>query len=202
MPRLALFSLTCAVALLAACDSQGDGAAQQKETSSAAKVDTASEEALAGTLDRSHAGEGLPKVTVKDLTGTEFDLSQASGQPVLLNLWATWCAPCVAEMPLLNDLAGELKGKVKVVTVSEDMKGAEVVGPFLNGKDWDNLPHWMDPENDLAFGFGGGASLPLTVLYDAQGKEVWRIIGGYDWASPEARGLIDEAIDGSGAGNG
>ena len=198
MPRLALLSLTCAVALLAACDSQGDGAAQQKETSAAAKADAAGGEELAGTLDRSHAGESVPAVTVTDLEGATLDLAQAAGQPMLLNLWATWCAPCIAEMPLLDELAGELDGKVRVVTVSEDMKGAEVVAPFLEGKGWDNLPSWMDPENDLAFGFGGGASLPLTVLYDTQGKEVWRMIGGYDWAGPEARRLIDEALDGTG----
>ncbi|MGX7894699.1 TlpA family protein disulfide reductase [Tsuneonella sp. HG222] len=191
MPRLALLSLTCAFALLAGgCDRQSEEAAQQKENSAAAKAG----EELTGLLDRSQAGQDLPEAVVTDLAGVKFDLAKPTGRPMLLNLWATWCAPCIAEMPLLNSLAGELKGKVDVVTVSEDMKGAELVGPFLEGKGWDNLPSWMDPENDLAFGFGGGASLPLTVLYDAQGKEVWRVIGGYDWGSPEARGLIDEAL--------
>jgi hypothetical protein len=52
----------------------------------------------------------------------------------------------------------------------------------------------MDTEMDLAFGFGGGGSLPLTVLYDAEGKEVWRMIGGFDWSSDEARALIEEGI--------
>ena len=51
----------------------------------------------------------------------------------------------------------------------------------------------MDPQNALAVAYGGGTGLPLTVLYDAEGKEVWRVLGGYDWSSPEARELVAEA---------
>ena len=193
MPRLALLSLTCAVALLAACDSQGDGAAQQKETSAAAKADAAGGEELAGTLDRSHAGESVPAVTVTDLEGATLDLAQAAGQPMLLNLWATWCAPCIAEMPLLDELAAELGDSVRVLTVSEDMQGAEKVEPFFAERNLANLTKWMDPKNELVIAYGGSASLPLTVMYDAEGKEVWRVVGGYDWSSAEARELIAEA---------
>lgn len=190
MPRVPLLSLTCAIALLAgACDRQSAEPAQQQENSAEANA-----EELTGTLDRTHAGAALPEVTVTDPAGTKLNLAEASGKPMLLNLWATWCAPCVVEMPMLDAIAGEMGDRLRVVTVSEDMKGAEVVVPFFEQKGFANLPHWMDPEMDLAFGFGGGASLPLTVLYDAEGKEVWRMIGGFDWSSDEARALIEEGL--------
>ena len=112
-----------------------------------------------------------------------------------VNLWATWCVPCITEMPMLDELAAELGESVRVVTVSEDMTGAEAVEPFFAARNLSNLPKWMDPKNDLAVAYGGGAGLPLTVLYDAQGKEVWRILGGYDWSSAEARELVAEAQD-------
>ena len=190
MSRVPLLSLTCAVALLAgACDRQSAEPAQQQENSAAAN-----DEQLTGTLDRTHAGAALPAVTVVDPSGTSLNLAEASGKPMLLNLWATWCAPCVVEMPMLDAIAGEMGDRLDVVTISEDMKGAEVVTPFFEQKGFAKLPRWMDPEMDLAFGFGGGGSLPLTVLYDAEGKEVWRMIGGFDWSSEEARALIEEGL--------
>ncbi|WP_305096688.1 TlpA family protein disulfide reductase [Croceibacterium aestuarii] len=174
---------------MAACDRQSADEAQQQENSAAAKPD----EALSGIVDRSQAGTPLPEVTVADPTGTTLDLAKAGGKPVLLNLWATWCAPCVAEMPLLDRLAAEKADSLRVITVSEDMKGAELVVPFFAEKKFAHLPQWIDPRNDLAFGMGGGASLPLTVLYDTDGKELWRVIGGFDWSSDEARAMLAEA---------
>ena len=193
-----LFSLTPAIALallLGACDSGTDGGAQPKENSAADKQG-ADAAALNGTLARDFAGDPIPEVTVRAPDGTELALRDLAGEPVLLNLWATWCAPCVHEMPLLDELAGRLGDRVQVVTVSEDMKRAELVEPFFAENDLPNLPMWMDERNDLAFAFGGGASLPLTVLYDAEGREVWRMIGGYDWASEEAEALVLEAVEG------
>ena len=190
MPRFPLLSLTCAVALLAGgCDRQSAEEAQQQENSAAAN-----DEQLTGTLDRSFAGQAMPEAELADPSGTTLSLAELRGKPTLLNLWATWCAPCVVEMPMLDALAGEMGGRLDVVTVSEDMKGAEVVTPFFEQKGFPNLPRWMDTEMDLAFGFGGGGSLPLTVLYDAEGKEVWRMIGGFDWSSEEARALIEEGL--------
>jgi len=148
---------------------------------------------LTGELDRSFAGEAIPAVTVSDPAGATLALGDLKGKPTLVNLWATWCVPCVAEMPLLNALAAELGDDVRVLTVSEDMKGAELVEPFFAERGLANLPKWMDPKNDLIFAYGGDASLPLTVMYDAEGKEVWRVVGGYDWGSAEARELIAEA---------
>lgn len=183
-------ALACLMAAaLAGCDNGAGEAAQGGEEVSS---ETGAHD-FTGILERGFAGDAMPEVTLTDPEGTTLALAETSGQPVLLNLWATWCAPCVAEMPLLDELAGELAGEVRVLTVSEDINGAEAVVPFFERHGYANLPRWMDPNNDLAITFGGGSVLPLTVLYDAQGREVWRMMGAYDWSSEEARALIAEA---------
>ena len=187
MPRLSLVSLTCALALVTAgCDRQSGDAAQPE-----AAADAGSE--LAGTIDRGFAGQPLPAVELSDPGGARLATADLKGTPVLLNLWATWCVPCVTEMPMLDELAGELGDSVRVVTVSQDMNGAEVVAPFFAQRKFAHLPQWLDPKNSLAVAYGGGAGLPLTVLVDAEGKEVWRVAGGYDWSTADARAAIAEA---------
>ncbi|AKQ43235.2 thioredoxin-like protein [Aurantiacibacter atlanticus] len=191
--RLSSLAAACiAASLLAGCDNGAEDAAQEKADSEA----TSETSALTGMLDRSFAGEPIPQVTLIDPEGNSLDLA-ALEEPVLLNLWATWCAPCVIEMPLLDDLAADLGNEVQVLTVSEDLRGADVVVPFFDARDLPNLPRWMDQQNDLAFSYGGGAVLPLTILYDAEGNEVWRVIGAYDWSSASAREEVLEAISAS-----
>ncbi|OYW44920.1 MAG: hypothetical protein B7Z08_12150 [Sphingomonadales bacterium 32-68-7] len=187
-------SLTCAFALvLTGCDRESAETAQPQET--AAEEAAAGEAELTGKIDRSFAGTAMPVAVVKDPAGAELDFAALKGTPVLLNLWATWCVPCVAEMPLLDKLAADTEGELTVLTVSEDLKGAEAIVPFFAKNKLANLPQWHDTDNALAVAFGGGAGLPLTVLYDAEGKEVWRVAGGYDWGGAEARAQIAEAMD-------
>jgi hypothetical protein len=73
------------------------------------------------------------------------------------------------------------------------MNGAEAVGPFFDQHKFAHLPQWLDPRNSLPVAYGGGG-LPLTVLVDADGKEVWRVAGGYDWSTAAAREAIAEAV--------
>jgi hypothetical protein len=101
-------------------------------------------------------------------------------------------------MPLLDTLAGENEGKLRVVTVSQDLKGAEEVEPFFVEKKFAHLEPWLDPDTELSFAFAdSGGVLPTTVLYGANGKELWRVVGGYDWSSPEAAALVAEATGGA-----
>ena len=118
----------------------------------------------------------------------------ALDQPVLVNLWATWCVPCVVEMPALDRLAAEMDGEVKVLTISQDNRGAEVVVPFFAQRDFQYLEQWLDPQNDLAVEFSDGGLLPVTVLFDADGKELLRVAGGYEWDSEEAIAQVREAL--------
>ncbi|WP_238474001.1 TlpA family protein disulfide reductase [Altericroceibacterium spongiae] len=183
-------SLTLAFAsLLSACDRQSTEPAQQKEETVKDLPDGTS-----GTVSRNHAGEPLPDITVSDPSGTTLDLTALKGKPTLINLWATWCAPCIVEMPQLNTIAGERKDHLRVLTISQDLQGAEKVVPFFEQKKFTNLPRWMDPENDLIFAYQGG-ELPLTILYNAKGEEIWRVTGGFDWSGEKATRLIDEAIE-------
>lgn len=153
------------------------------------------EPAPSGEIDRSFAGELMPAANVTDPEGRKLNLGALQGKPLLVNLWATWCAPCVKEMPLLDGLAGDYGEKLKVLTVSQDMGGADKVVPFFAANDFAHLEPWMDPANELGFALGGG-TLPTTVLYDASGQEVWRVVGDYDWSGEEARAAIDDAIAG------
>lgn len=188
MSRLPLVSLTCAFALvLGGCDRESTERVQPEGEATEAGGE------LTGKVDRSFAGETIPAVVLTDPSGATLDLADLDGKPVLVNLWATWCVPCVTEMPLLDELAAELGDGIEVLTVSEDIQGAEKVVPFFEQQKLTNLPQWMDPNNELAVAYGGGTGLPLTVLYDDKGEEVWRVLGGYDWSSAEARELVAEA---------
>ena len=180
-------------ALVAGCDTQEGAEAQGGET---VATETGGE-TFSGFVDRTFAGDELPEVTLTDPTGATLALGEATGKPVLLNLWATWCVPCVTEMPLLDRIAGEMGDSLTVLTVSEDLEGTTTVPPFFAEKGFRHLPQWLDQTNELAFAFGGGGSLPLTVMYDAAGKELWRVIGAYDWESEEARALLAEAAAGT-----
>jgi thiol-disulfide isomerase/thioredoxin len=171
--------------LTGGCDRQSGDAVQQQPATTAKPA----AEALAGEVDRSHRGAPLPEITVTDPEGSTLALNTLKG-PVLLNLWATWCGPCVTELPMLDRLAAERAGALQVLTVSEDMADGATVRAFLKERDL-KLPAWLDPDNDLAFAYGGGV-LPTTVYFDASGREVWRIVGGFDWTGPEAKRLLAE----------
>lgn len=192
MPRFSSLSLTLAVlgltVLLGGCDRESEGSAQQ-----AAQGKVKPPPGLPGEIDRSHKGSLAPEMNFMDPDHKILEFSKLKGTPTLINLWATWCAPCVIEMPLLDDVAEAYKGKLRVVTLSQDLQGAAKVKPFFAARKLRHLEPWLDPQNALIFHYGGG-TLPLTVLYDAQGREVWRIAGGYDWSSKEARALIEEGI--------
>lgn len=190
------FSSTLAVAFvlaLAGCDRGGSDAVQGEPAATAgagAKPEARSKGIAA--IDRSHAGEAMPALDLSmPATKRPFDTSEIDGKPVLLNLWATWCAPCVKEMPLLDALAGEERG-LAVVTASQDLDGADKVMTFFEKEKFERLKPWLDKEGALGFQFGGG--LPVSVLYDAQHKEVWRVTGDLDWADPQVRGAIAEAL--------
>ena len=142
-------------------------------------------------LDRSKRGTPLPQITVQDAAGQSLAMSGLKGKPTLVNLWATWCAPCVVELPTLNTLAGRADLNLAVVTVSQDMTNTEKVQPFLDQRGLAQLPAWLDPKGDLAAHYGV-QTLPATILYDAAGKEVWRYAGERDWGSAESMALLAE----------
>lgn len=178
--------LAVSLLLLAGCDRAAEAPAQPGEAAANAKP-------AAGVVDRQFAGTAMPALQLTDPAGKVLDLAAQDG-PVLLNLWATWCGPCVIEMPQLDALAAELEGEVRVITVSQDLRGAEAVTPFFAEKGFVRLEPWLDPETQLSAQFSPEGALPLTILFDAKGKEVLRVAGGYEWDSPEAIAMIRAAL--------
>ena len=194
MSRLLPVSSTLSVGLammlmgsLAGCDRESGTQAQPQAANTA--TETAQKR---DPVSREFAGEALPAFTATDPSGKTLDLASLKGQPVLLNLWATWCAPCKAEMPILDAIASANQGKLRVITVSQDMKGAELVAPFFAEGKFAHLEPWLDTKSDLSFSMGV-QDMPTTFLYDASGKEIARVTGAFDWEGEEAAALIAEA---------
>ena len=142
-------------------------------------------------IDRSHKGTPAPDATFVDPDGGEISLADFRGTPVLVNLWATWCAPCVKELPTLNALAHKYdkSGAFGVVAISQDMGPQGSVEAFLTKLKVDDLGAYHDPKMALS-GALNAQVMPTTILYDAQGREVWRYVGDLDWTGPDAAKLL------------
>jgi thiol-disulfide isomerase/thioredoxin len=141
-------------------------------------------------VDRSKAGLAAPAATFTDAAGETVSIASFKGKPVLLNLWASWCAPCVKELPMLDAIGRS--GALQVVAVSQDSGPQASVKAFLAKLKVAGLGAYHDPSMSLS-GALGAQVLPTSVLYDAQGKEVWRYTGDLDWTGAEAARLLAEA---------
>ncbi len=136
----------------------------------------------------------LPDVAFADGAGKPLKLSDWKGRVVLINLWATWCAPCRKEMPDLAKLQTELgSDQFEVVAISVDRKGAEASASFLTETGADALKLYVEPTTKIV-GELQSAGLPATILVDRQGRELGRLLGPAHWAAPEAVTLIKAAL--------
>ncbi|WP_246263126.1 TlpA family protein disulfide reductase [Parasphingopyxis algicola] len=146
-----------------------------------------------GRVSIENRGMAAPDLAFANAEGQAIRLGDFEGQPLLVNLWATWCAPCIREMPTLDALADREDGTLKVLTISQDIQGAEVVGPFFAENSFDHLEQWLDEENAMMMELALD-TLPVTILYDEEGRELFRVIGGMDWAGERADTLISGAL--------
>lgn len=122
--------------------------------------------------------------------GTEMTLEDFKGRVILVNFWATWCAPCIRELPSLDKLQLRLGGEgLLILAVSQDRGGAEVAGPFLKKLDVNRLGLFLDPKMKLGRAFGARA-LPWTILVDRDGKIIGQLPGYAEWDSDEGVALI------------
>jgi len=138
---------------------------------------------------RANAGAPAPAAAFTANDGTSQTLAAYRGKPVLVNLWATWCAPCIAEMPALDRLMGRSQGKLVVLPISQDLGGWRAVDKFAPPQKFKNLPLRLDKENAWALAMKA-KGLPLTILYDAQGREVWRLAGPAEWDQIPVNALL------------
>jgi thiol-disulfide isomerase/thioredoxin len=146
------------------------------------------------------APEALPEVKFQDGSGNERTLADWKGKVALVNLWATWCLPCRKEMPSLDRLQKDLgSDRFEVVAISVDRKGAEASRKFLAYTGVERLALYVDPTARMSAELKV-VGLPATLLVDAQGREVGRLLGPAEWDSDEAKRLIRAVVERGGQG--
>ncbi|MFU8778146.1 MAG: TlpA family protein disulfide reductase [Roseovarius sp.] len=130
--------------------------------------------------------------------GTTGTLADFRGRHVVLNFWATWCAPCRAEMPTLSNLQTQMGSEqFEVVTIATGRNAPTAMAKFFDEIGVDNLPLHTDPKSALARAMGV-FGLPITVILDPEGHEVARLQGDAHWDSDSAKAIVQALIDGKG----
>ena len=182
MPMKKLAALLVLVVVIAGCK-RGETPAGSASRGGAAKT------ATAATTTGIEVGSTMPDYSAMNLDGTKFDLAGRRGKVVLLNVWATWCGPCVFEIPELQRIHDAYAARgFEVVGVSGDESGVESVKQFMDEKKM-RYPVALDPQGQLA-NLLQTTVLPTSVLVDRSGKIIWKKYGAIFENDQE----LDEAI--------
>lgn len=182
MPRSSLFLLALLVGCGAVSTPKADAPPSQE------KAQVSAVRGVVGAFDTSHAGTPAPALALETgpdgATQTLADvLASRPGKPVLVNLWATWCAPCIKELHSLDALAGSTG--MAIVPISQDMEGWRAVTPAWQKLGLKHLSTRL--ESKMQFGLALKAEgLPVSVLYGPDGREIWRYAGDRDWNDTES----------------
>ena len=142
-----------------------------------------------------------PDVSIRALDGGNISINQFRGTVVIVNFWATWCGPCVYEMPSLDRLAARNDDRLRILAVSIDREGGAAVARFVAEHDLTHLTVYLDPDQrlgSLAPQHAPGTlplwGLPITYVIDGEGRVTGFITGAADWDSTEARRFLDYFI--------
>jgi thiol-disulfide isomerase/thioredoxin len=159
-------------------------------TSGPRKPSAATLPPLAKALEKLDPPTAPPDATFLTQDGASHHLSEFKGRGMVVNMWATWCVPCVAEMPSLETLSKALAPQdIAVLPLSSDRGGAEKVASWYQEHGITALPVLIDPKGALARAFEA-RGLPTTVIINTAGLVVARLEGAADWAAPEAQAMI------------
>jgi len=137
-----------------------------------------------------------PDISFVDAAGKRHSLAEFRGHGMLINLWATWCLPCVEEMPSLAALSKALgPDDIAVLPLSADNGGAKAVQAFFAREKISSLPVLLDPDGDAARAFDV-PGLPTSIVIDKQGKEIARVVGAANWGAPDAVKIVQRLASG------
>ncbi|MBA4045705.1 MAG: hypothetical protein C0510_00015 [Erythrobacter sp.] len=145
-----------------------------------------------GELIRSHAGTPVPALSFRDREGRPHKLAEFRGKVVIVNLWASWCAPCRAEMPALDRLVAAYPGDVVVVAISQDTGGWAAIDRFWRGQPT-RIRTFLAEDSRMASQYGA-LGLPYSVLIGRDGREIARIPRAAEWDRGEFRAAVVKAI--------
>ena len=161
----------------------------------------ASAQADADAVGQAPLGEFLPAsrpwlappAVFSDADGKTLSLRDFAGKLVLVNLWATWCAPCRREMPSLERLQTRLGDQITILAISEDRGGSKAVAPFIAKLGLKMVKTYLDPESAVGHAFKVDG-LPTSFLIDRQGRVLGRVEGEAEWESPKMLAIIDPLL--------
>jgi thiol-disulfide isomerase/thioredoxin len=163
-------------------------------------------EGEADTFERPKIGEFVPSpkpfpapaTTLTDADGKTVDLSDWKGKPVIVNLWATWCEPCLREMPSLERLRSRFGDRIEVLAVSEDRGGSKIVEPFIAKLGLKAVKVYLDPKSEVGHAFAV-RGLPTSIVIDREGKVIGRVEGGAEWDSPKILAVLEPLLSADGS---
>lgn len=142
------------------------------------------------------APPALPARTLQDASGADTNLAAFRGEVLVVNLWATWCAPCMEEMPTLGALQRRFEGRLRVIPVSADSEAdREKARTELARLTQNSLPFLIDISRGVLFD-AQAPGMPVTIVYDRNGNEIARLAGGADWDSPESVAFLEAVLAG------
>ncbi len=140
------------------------------------------------------APQPAPETGFTDADGKPVSFADFKGKPLVVNLWATWCQPCLKEMPSLDRLQSALDGKLAVAAVSEDHGGA--VATFVAALGLQKLKIYLDPKSDVGHAFNV-RGLPTSIVIDAKGRVVGRVEGAAEWDSATMMAVLKPLLEGA-----
>jgi thiol-disulfide isomerase/thioredoxin len=160
-------------------------------------------EQSASTPEHARLGEFIPtsppspapEISFVDLAGDTVSLAEFAGKFVLVNLWATWCEPCLREMPSLDRMQRHLGDKITVVAISEDRGGSKTVEPFIDKLGLKSFKTYLDPKSGAGRAFKV-EGLPSSFLIDREGRVLGRVEGAAEWDSPKLLGVLKSFLGG------
>ncbi len=148
--------------------------------------------AFAGTVGEIEVGSVLRDVPMHGFSGNTKKFSDFRGKPLIVNVWASWCGPCQAEMPSMERLARKYGGKqFNVIGISTDDDGYAAAAIIKKSKL--TFENFLD-SNVVLENMLGANTIPLTVLVDAHGRVLDKARGAYEWDSPEIIGVIESTF--------